>query len=168
VRQERGRLTPHATVEFYERNSDESAGLCIGIFSFKLMGIDIYACWQGQTPDEIAVQYRVGFSIEAGGIGYRRGSVQKAAAAALLFPNAQSVVSSRHTRVEAVVFPRLGANASPWRSRASTFPREPVEVANSVVHAIACLLKPVPPTCRRLKDNRTVPADKKELVKDNG
>ena len=29
------------------------------------MGIDIYARWQGQTPDEITAQCRAGFSVEA-------------------------------------------------------------------------------------------------------
>jgi len=36
------------------------------------MGIDIYARWQGQSPDEITAQYRAGFSVEAGGTGYLR------------------------------------------------------------------------------------------------
>ena len=41
-------------------------------FSFSIMGIDIYARWEGQTPDEIAAQVRAGFSTEAGGVGYLR------------------------------------------------------------------------------------------------
>ena len=36
------------------------------------MGIDIYARWTGQTPDEIAAQYRAVLSTDAGGVGYLR------------------------------------------------------------------------------------------------
>ena len=36
------------------------------------MGIDIYARWQGQSPEELAAQLRACLSVEAGGTGYLR------------------------------------------------------------------------------------------------
>ena len=95
----------------------------------------------------------------------RRGSVKATAFAELAFPAAMQLVAA----VRAVE-----SNPSLLRASARTkvvpprFPREPVAVADLVVQAIACPLEPVPPTCRRLKDNRTVPADDKVLVKDIG
>ena len=75
------------------------------------------------------------------------------------FKPVQPVLSGRHSRVEAVVPPRFSANPPCREVVPPRLTREPVAVANSVVHALACPLKPVPLTCRRLKDNRTVPAD---------
>ena len=36
------------------------------------MGIDIYARWDKQTPEEVQPQYQAAFSVEAGDIGYLR------------------------------------------------------------------------------------------------
>ena len=38
----------------------------------KSMGIDIYARWDKQTPEEVQPQYQAAFSVEAGDIGYLR------------------------------------------------------------------------------------------------
>ncbi len=66
-----GSRLPRTKVERYQHHSDESAGFCSGLSS-TTMGIDICARWRGQTEDEIQAQYRAGFSVEAGGIGYLR------------------------------------------------------------------------------------------------
>lgn len=72
MRQECGRLTPHAHGRYYQRYSDEGGGLRTDAFRSSNMGIDIYAHWKGQSEDEKAVQWQQWLSIVSGSTGYLR------------------------------------------------------------------------------------------------